>query len=81
MPSSAVGHHGVCLWHEPCASPAAAELPGYEGKGAFLVFYLVFVVQTCMVVQHMVGIKLKRPASAPPDQQELQLGPLGVWGC
>ena len=41
------------------------NFPGYEGKGAFLVFFLVFVVQTCMVVQHMVGIKLKRPASAP----------------
>ena len=25
----------------------------YEGKGAFLVFFLVFVVQTCMLVQHL----------------------------
>ena len=45
------------------------NFPGYEGKGAFLVFFLVFVVQTCMVVQHMVGIKLKRPASAPNISQ------------
>ncbi len=28
------------------------SFPGYEGKDAFLVFYLVFVVQTCMLVQH-----------------------------
>ena len=37
----------------------------YEGKGAFLVFFLVFVVQTCMLVQHLVTRKLKRPPSAP----------------
>ncbi len=29
--------------------------PGYEGKSAFLVFFLVFVVQTCMVVQHLIA--------------------------
>ena len=45
------------------------DFPGHEDKGAFLVFFLVFVVQTCMVVQHMVGIKLKRPASAPNISQ------------
>src|SRR5512132_2652031 len=27
------------------------SFPGYEGKSALLVFFLVFVVQTCMVVQ------------------------------
>jgi phosphatidate cytidylyltransferase len=37
----------------------------YEGKGAFLVFFLVFVVQTCMVVQYVVTRRLKRPPSAP----------------
>jgi phosphatidate cytidylyltransferase len=37
----------------------------YEGKGAFLVFFLVFVVQTCMLVQHLVTRRLKRPPSAP----------------
>ena len=37
----------------------------YHGKGAFLVFFLVFVVQTCMLVQHMVTRRLKRPPSAP----------------
>jgi len=38
---------------------------GYEGKGAFLVFFLVTVVQTCMLVQHLLTRKLKRPASVP----------------
>jgi phosphatidate cytidylyltransferase len=37
----------------------------YQGKGAFLVFFLVFVVQTCMLVQHIVTRRLNRPPSAP----------------
>ncbi|MGZ5179742.1 MAG: phosphatidate cytidylyltransferase [Ramlibacter sp.] len=35
------------------------------GKTAFLVFFLVFVVQTCMVVQHLLTRRLKRPPSIP----------------
>ena len=35
------------------------------GQGAFLVFFLVFVVQTCMVVQHLLSRRLARPASVP----------------
>jgi phosphatidate cytidylyltransferase len=34
-------------------------------KNAFMVFFLVFVVQVCMVVQHLVQRRLKRPARAP----------------
>ena len=30
------------------------SFPGYEGKSAFLVFFLVFVVQTCVLVQHLI---------------------------
>lgn len=41
------------------------SFPGYEGKGAFLVFFLVCVVQTCVLVQHLVSRKLQRPAFAP----------------
>ncbi len=37
----------------------------YQGKNAFLVFFLVFVVQSCMIVQHLVGRKLNRMPSAP----------------
>jgi phosphatidate cytidylyltransferase len=41
------------------------KFPNYAGKNAFLVFFLVFVVQSCMIVQHLVGRKLKRAPSAP----------------
>jgi phosphatidate cytidylyltransferase len=41
------------------------DFRNYEGKGAFLVFFLVFVVQTCMLVQQVVTRRLKRPPSAP----------------
>ena len=41
------------------------DFRNYAGKGAFLVFFLVFVVQTCMLVQHLVTRRLKRPPSAP----------------
>lgn len=41
------------------------EFRNSEGKGAFLVFFLVFVVQTCMVVQHLLARRLARPASVP----------------
>ena len=45
------------------------KFPGYEGKNAFLVFFLVFVVQSGMLVQHRVGKKLRRPPSAPQVSQ------------
>jgi phosphatidate cytidylyltransferase len=43
------------------------EFPGrrYEGKSAFLVFFLVFIVQTCMVVQHLAARRLRRAPSIP----------------
>jgi phosphatidate cytidylyltransferase len=41
------------------------DFKNYEGKGAFLVFFLVIVVQTCMLVQHLLTRRLKRPPSAP----------------
>ncbi len=41
------------------------EFKAYQGKSAFLVFFLVFVVQTCMLVQHVAARRLKRPPSAP----------------
>ena len=36
------------------------KFPNYQGKNAFLVFFLVFVVQSCMLVQHLVDNRLKR---------------------
>jgi len=43
------------------------SFPGYAGKNAFLVFFLVFVVQTCMLVQHLVARRKVVPTdgSAP----------------
>ena len=48
------------------------DFAGYEGKGAFLVFYLVFTVQTCMVVQHLVGRIYPRKPVAPQVSQSFQ---------
>lgn len=45
------------------------DFPGYNDKSAFLVFFLVFVVQTCMLVQHLAWRKLKRPPQAPHISQ------------
>jgi phosphatidate cytidylyltransferase len=45
------------------------DFPRYAGKNAFLVFFLVFVVQTCMIVQHLASRKLKRPPRAPNVSQ------------
>jgi phosphatidate cytidylyltransferase len=36
------------------------KFPNYQGKQAFLVFFLVFVVQSCMLVQYLVDNKFKR---------------------
>jgi phosphatidate cytidylyltransferase len=45
------------------------SFPRYEGKNAFLVFYLVFVVQTCMIVQHLVSRRKTMPVEgAPPPE-------------
>lgn len=41
------------------------EPPRYEGRSAFLVFFLVIVVQTCMVLQHLAARHFPRPPSAP----------------
>ena len=56
----------VCIYgmsHVPAL--LLLDFRNYQGKNAFLVFFLVFVVQTCMVVQHIVSRRLKRPPSAP----------------
>ena len=45
------------------------KFPDYIGKNAFLVFFLVFVVQSCMIVQHLVNKKWVRKPSAPHVSQ------------
>ncbi len=45
------------------------KFPDYIGKNAFLVFFLVFVVQSCMIVQHLVNKRWARKPSAPHVSQ------------
>jgi phosphatidate cytidylyltransferase len=56
----------VCIYgmsHVPALM--LLEFRNYEGKNAFLVFFLVFVVQACMVVQHLLTRHLNRKPSIP----------------
>jgi phosphatidate cytidylyltransferase len=56
----------VCIYgmsHVPAL--LLLDFKDYQDKGAFLVFFLVMVVQTCMLVQHLLTRRLKRPPSAP----------------
>ena len=39
------------------------DFPGFAGRTAFLVFFLVLVVQTAMVVQHVVAQRLSQPVA------------------
>jgi phosphatidate cytidylyltransferase len=39
------------------------QFRGFEGRMAFLVVFLVLVVQTCMLVQHLVARQLDRPVA------------------
>jgi phosphatidate cytidylyltransferase len=55
----------VCIYgmsHVPAL--LLLEFPATD-RGAFLVFFLVLVVQTCMVVQHLVSRRWPRPPRAP----------------
>ncbi len=45
------------------------KFPDYLGKNAFLVFFLVFVVQSCMTVQHLVDRRWPRKPIAPHVSQ------------
>ena len=48
------------------------DFPGYRDKGAFLVFFLVFVVQTCMLVQHLLGRRFPHQPVAAAVSQSFQ---------
>jgi phosphatidate cytidylyltransferase len=50
--------------------------PGQEGRGAFLVFFLVLVVQTCMVVQHLAARRWRARTPRAPDA-----APAFDWTC
>ena len=60
----------VCIYgmsHVPAL--LMLRFPGYDNQNAFLVFFLVLVVQICMVTQHFASRKLKRPPVAPAISQ------------
>jgi phosphatidate cytidylyltransferase len=60
----------VCIYgmsHVPAL--LMLKFPGYDNKNAFLVFFLVLVVQVCMVTQHLVSRTLARPPVAPAISQ------------
>lgn len=54
------------------------DLRGSAGKGAFLVFFLVLVVQACMVIQHLAARHFPRPASAPDISRSFNWGTWAV---
>jgi hypothetical protein len=56
----------VCIYgmsHVPAL--LLLDFPGYDNQNAFLVFFLVLVVQVCMVVQYVATRRLNRPPAAP----------------
>jgi phosphatidate cytidylyltransferase len=56
----------VCIYgmsHVPAL--LMLHFPGYDHRNAFLVFFLVMVVQVCMVTQHLVGRWLKKKPVVP----------------
>ena len=60
----------VCIYgmsHVPAL--LLLKFPGYDNKNAFMVFFLVIVVQTCMVTQHFAARKLPSPPVAPAISQ------------
>lgn len=60
----------VCIYgmsHVPAL--LMLRFPGYDNKNAFMVFFLVLVVQTCMVTQHLASRTLKRAPVAPAISQ------------
>ncbi|MBI5279492.1 MAG: phosphatidate cytidylyltransferase [Burkholderiales bacterium] len=68
----------VCVYgmsHVPALLLLDFPRRNYQGKGAFMVFFLVFVVQSCMLVQHIVTRNLKRPPSIPEISQSFNWYP------
>ena len=60
----------VCIYgmsHVPAL--LLLRFPGYDNKNAFMVFFLVMVVQICMVTQHLASRKLQRKPVAPAISQ------------
>ena len=60
----------VCIYgmsHVPAL--LLLDFPHYDNKNAFLIFFLVLVVQTSMVVQHLASRTLRKAPAAPDISQ------------
>ena len=69
----------VCIYgmsHVPAL--LLLNFPGYDSQSAFLVFFLVLVVQTCMIAQHLASRRLRRPAAAPNISQSFNWPSWGI---
>jgi phosphatidate cytidylyltransferase len=69
----------VCIYgmsHVPAL--LMLKFPDYDGKNAFLVFFLVLVVQICMVTQHLVSRRLQLPPVAPAISQSFNWRSWGI---
>jgi phosphatidate cytidylyltransferase len=69
----------VCIYgmsHVPAL--LLLKFPGYDNRNAFLVFFLVIVVQVCMVTQHIASRKLQRPPVAPAISQSFNWHSWGI---
>jgi len=69
----------VCIYgmsHVPAL--LMLKFPGYDNKNAFMVFFLVLVVQICMVTQHLASRKLQRPPVAPAISQSFNWRSWGI---
>ena len=70
----------VCIYgmsHVPALM--LLDFPRYDKQNAFLVLFLVLVVQTCMVTQHLVARYRPRPPMAPHISQSFTWQSWG-WG-
>ncbi len=55
----------VCIYGMSHVPALLLDFPDYNNKSAFLVFFLVLVVQTCMISQHLASRRLRRAPAAP----------------
>jgi phosphatidate cytidylyltransferase len=70
----------VCIYgmsHVPALM--LLNFPNYNNQSAFLVLFLVLVVQTCMVTQHLVARQKKSAPAAPQISQSFTWASWG-WG-
>jgi phosphatidate cytidylyltransferase len=69
----------VCIYgmsHVPAL--LLLRFPGYDNRNAFLVFFLVLVVQVCMVTQHFASRRLQRAPVAPAISQSFNWDSWGL---